>query len=92
MKQVQNETQYETSMRDTSVNVLSPTRTIPSNTRIITRTKYDPPSIPSAFQQSNTTIQPETNSNNNQQTSSQYYDPFNYSIFSINKYKCSNEQ
>ena len=70
-----------TSTRDTSVNVLSPTRTISNNTRNTTRSIYDPPSISSAFQQSNKTIQSENNGNNNQQTSSQHNDPFIYSFF-----------
>ena len=70
-----------TSTRDTSVIVLSPTRTVSNNTRNTTRSIYNPPSNPSAFQQSNKTIQSENNSNNNQQTSSQHYDPFNYSFF-----------
>ena len=78
---VQDESQNITSTRDTSVNVSSPTRTISDNPRNTTRSIYDPPSIPSAFQQSNKTIQSETNHNNNQQTSSQHYDPFNYSFF-----------
>ena len=75
------ETQNITSIRDTSVNVLSPTRTISNNTRNITRSIYDPPPLPSAFTHSNKTIQPENNRNNNQQTSSQHYDSFNYSFF-----------
>ena len=79
---VQDGTQKITSTRDTSVNVLSPTRTISNNTRNTTRSIYDPPSIPSAFQQSNKTIQSENNRDNYQQTSSQHYDPFNYSFFS----------
>ena len=74
---VQDATQIITSICDTSVNVLSPTRTISRNTRSTTRSIYDPPSISSAFHQSNKTIQPENNRNNNQQTSSQHYDPFN---------------
>ena len=60
---------------------MSPSRIISNNTRNITRSRYDPPSVPSTFQQSNTTSQPENNNNNNQQTSSRYYDPFNYSFF-----------
>ena len=52
------------------------------NTRNTTRSMYDPPSFPSAFQQSNKTIQSENNRNIDQQTSSQLYDPFNYSFFS----------
>ena len=79
--EVQGETQNTTSIRNTSVNVSSPPRSVSNNTRNITRLRYDPPSIPSAFQQSNTTSQPENNSNNNQQTSSRYYDPFKYSFF-----------
>ena len=78
---VRDETQKITSTRDTSVNVLSPTRTISNNTRNTTRSIYDPPSIPSAFQQSNKTIQPENNRDNNQQTSSQHSDPIKYSFF-----------
>ena len=78
---VQDESQNISSTRDTSVNVLSHTRTISNNTRNTTRSIYDPPSIPSAFQQSNKTIQSENNRNNNQKTSSQHYDPFNYSFF-----------
>ena len=75
----------KTSIGDTSDNVLSPKMTISRNTRNTTRSVYDPPSIPSAFQQSNRTIQPERNRNNNQQTSSQHYDPFNYSVFPPSK-------
>ena len=78
---VQDETQNITSTRDSSVHGLSPTRTISNKTRNTTRSIYDPPSIPSAFQQSNKTIQSENNRNNNQQTSSQHYDPFKYSFF-----------
>ena len=78
---VQDATQNITSIRDTSVNVLSPTRTISNNTRNTTRSVYDPPSFPSAFQQSNKTIQSENNRSNNQQTSSQHNDLFNYSFF-----------
>ena len=37
------------SAQNTSVNVASPTRTNPDSTRHITRPRYDPPSIPSAF-------------------------------------------
>ena len=69
---VQEETQNITSIRETSVNVLSPTRTISNNTRNITRSIYDPPSLPSVFKHSNKTIQPENNRNNNQQSSSQH--------------------
>ena len=78
---VQDETPNITSLRDTSVNVSSPTIFIYNKTRNITRSRYDPPSIPIVFQQSNTTIQPVNNSNTNQQISSRYYDPFNYSFF-----------
>ena len=67
---VQDETKNITSTRDTSVNVLSPTQIISKNTRNTTRSIYDPPSIPSVFQQSNKTIQSENNRNSNQQTSS----------------------
>ena len=78
---VQDETQNITSTHDTSVNILSPTRIISNNTRNTTRSIYDPPSIPSAFQQSNKTIQSENIRNANQQTFSQHYGPFNYSFF-----------
>ena len=78
---VQDETQNILSTRDTSVNVSSPTRTISNNTRNRTRSIYDPPSNPSAFQQSNKTSQSENSRKNNQQTSSQHYDPFNYFFF-----------
>ena len=78
---VQDETRKVTSTHDTSVNVSSPTRTIYNHTRNTTRSRYDPPSIPSAFQQLNRTIQSENNPNKNQQTSSQHYDSFNYSFF-----------
>ena len=46
----------------------------------MTRSRYDPPSIPSAFQ-SNRSIQLNDNRNENQPTSSHYYYPFNYSFF-----------
>ena len=78
---VQDESQNITSIRYTSVNVLSRTKIISKSTRNTTRSIYDPPSTPSAFQQSNKTIQSENNRNNNQQTSSQHYDPFIYSFF-----------
>ena len=78
---VQDETQNITSTHDTSVNVSSPTRTIYNHTRNFAQSRYDLPSIPSAFQQLNRTIQSENNHNNNQQTSSPHYDPFNCSFF-----------
>ena len=40
---------------------------------------YDPPSLPSTFKYPNKTIRSENN--NNQQTSSQYYDPFSCSFY-----------
>ena len=80
-EEVQGENQSITSIPNTSVNVLSPSRIVPNITRNITRPRYDPLSIPSAFQQSNTTNQSENNSDNNQQTSSRHYDPFKYSFF-----------
>ena len=46
----------------------------------MTRSRYDSPSIPSAFQ-SNRSIPLNDNHNDNQPTSSRYYDPFNYSFF-----------
>ena len=78
---VQNRTQNITSIRDTSVNVLSPTRTISNSTRNITQPIFDPPSVPSVFKHPKKTIRSENNHNNNHQTSSQLYDPFNYSFF-----------
>ena len=77
----QDETQNKTSTRNTSVNVLSPTRTISNNTQNITRSIYDTPSLPSTFKYPNKTIQSGNNRNNGRQTSSQYYDPLNYSFF-----------
>ena len=68
---IQEDTQNVNSIRNTSVNVSSPTTS--NNTRYMTRSRYDPPSIPSAFQ-SNRSIQLD-NRNDNQQTFSQYYDP-----------------
>ena len=46
-EEVQDETQNITSVRNTSV--LSPSRTVSNNTLNITRPRYDPPSIRSAF-------------------------------------------
>ena len=66
--------------QNTSVNVASPTRTIPDSTRHITRSRYDPPSIPSAFA-SHRSISSNNNCNDNPQTSNQYYDPFNYNFY-----------
>ena len=57
---IQDRTQNITNTRDTSVNVLSPTRTIPNNTRIKTRSTYDPPSVPQHVTQSNDNINPTT--------------------------------
>ena len=68
------------SAQKTSVNVASPTRTIPDSTRYITRPRYDPPSIPSAFR-STRSISSNNNFNDNPQTSNQYYDPFNYNFY-----------
>ena len=64
---------------NTSVNVASPTRTIPDSTRYITRPIYDPPSIPSAFR-SDRSIYSNNNRKDNPQTSDQYYNPFNYNF------------
>ena len=53
--EIQEETQNITSFRNTSVDVSSPTRTILNNTQninttqSITRSMYDPPSLPSTF-------------------------------------------
>ena len=83
--EIQEETQNITPFRNTSVDVSSPTRTILDNTpninttQSITRSMYDPPSLPSTFKYPNKTIRSENN--NNQQTSSRYYDPFNYSFY-----------
>ena len=74
------ETHDTSSAQNTSVNVASPTRTIPDSTRYITRPRYDPPSIPSAFR-SNRSIFSNNNCNDNPQTSNQYYDPFNYNFY-----------
>ena len=72
----------KTKRRDISVNVLSPTRTTSNNTRNTTQPIYDPPSVPSVFKYSNKTSQPENHyNNNNPPTSSQIYDPFDYSFF-----------
>ena len=74
-----------TSFRNTSVDVSSPTRTNLDNTQNInttqntTRSTYDHPSLPSTFKYPNKTIRSENN--NNQQTCSRYYDPFNYSFY-----------
>ena len=83
--EIQDETQNITSLRNTSVEVSSPTRTILdttqniNTTQNITRSMYHPPSLPSTFKYPNKTIRSEDN--NNQQTSSRYYDPFNYSFY-----------
>ena len=66
--------------QNTSVNVASPTKTIPDSTRYITRSRYDPPSIPSAFR-SDRSISSNNNCDDNPQTSNQYYDPFNYNFY-----------
>ena len=79
----QDRTQNITNTRDISaVNVLSPTKT--NNTGNKTHLTYEPPSIPSVFKHSTRTDQSENIHNNNQQTStsSQLYDPLNYSFFS----------
>ena len=79
-KIIQDQIQNITSSRDIFVDVLSPTRTISNNTRNTTRPIYDPPSV---LLSSKTLIkqQENHNNNNNQPTSSQLYDPFNYSFF-----------
>ena len=66
--EIQDETQNISSLRNTSVIISSPTRTISNTTQNITRSKNDPPSLPSTFKYPNKTIQSEDN--NNQQTSS----------------------
>ena len=75
----QNRTQKLNNTRDISVNVLSPIKI--NNTKNKTRFTFDPPSILSAFKHSIRRDQSETTHNNNQQTSSQLYDPFNYFFF-----------
>ena len=77
---IQEDIQHINSIRNTSVNVSSPTRTTSNSPRYMTRSRYDPPSIPSAFQ-SNRSIQLNDNHNDIQPTSSRYYNPFNYSFF-----------
>ena len=77
---IQENTQHVNSIRNTSVKVSSPTRNTSDSPRYMTRSRYDPPSIPSAFQ-SNRSIQLNDNHNDNQPTSSRYYNPFNYSFF-----------
>ena len=61
---IHEDTQHINSIRNTSVNVSSPTRTTFINPRYMTRSRYDPPSIPSAFQ-SNRSIQLNGNHNDN---------------------------
>ena len=68
------------SAQNTSVNVASPTRTNLDYTRYITRSRFDPPSIPSAFR-SNRSTSSNNNFNANPQTSNRYYDPFNYNFY-----------
>ena len=80
-EEVQNKTQNITSIPYTSVIVLSPTRNTPSTTRDLPRSTYDPPSVPSVYRLSNKTRQATSIRNNNQQTSSSHYDPFNYTCF-----------
>ena len=72
--------QYTSSTQNTSANVASPTRTTSDSTRYITRARYDPPSIPSAFRSNRSTIS-SNNFNDNPQTSNRYYDPFNYNFY-----------
>ena len=66
--------------QNTSVNAVSPTRTIPDSTRYITRPRYDPPSFPFTFR-SGRSIYSNNNHNDNPQISNQYYDPFNYNFY-----------
>ena len=68
------------SAQNTSVNVASPTRTNPDYTIYSTRSRFDPPSIPSAFR-SNRSISSNNNFNDNPQTSNRFYDPFNYNFY-----------
>ena len=56
-EEVQNETQNITSIPNTCVNVLSPTRINPSTTRDIARSIYDPSSVPSIYKHTNKTRQ-----------------------------------
>ena len=55
--------------------------TISNSARNIPHYVYDPPSVPSLFKHRNRTIQPKSNHNKNQRTSSQHYDSLNYSLF-----------
>ena len=83
--EIQDETQKITSLRNTSADVSSPTGTILDTTQNInttqnkTRFMYDPPSLPSTFKYPTKLFRSEDI--NNQQTSSRYYDPFNYSLY-----------
>ena len=77
---IQEDIQHIDSIRNTSVNISSPTTTTSNSPRYMTRSRYDPPSISSAFQ-SNRSIQLNDNHNDNQPTSSRYYNPFNYTFF-----------
>ena len=79
-ERIQDITQNITTTRDTSDNVLSPTRIISNNTRNITRSTYDPPSVPSVCKHCTKISRSGNNHNNNQQTYSQLIDPFNYSF------------
>ena len=80
-EEVQNETQNITSIPNTSVNVLSPTRINPSTTRDIARSIYDPPSVPSIYKHTNKTRQSTSIRNNNHQTSRSHYNPLSSSFF-----------
>ena len=77
---IKENTQHVNSIRNTSVNVSSPTRNISNSPRYMTRSRYDLPSIPFAFQ-SNRSIQSNDKQNDNQPTFSRYYSPFKYSFF-----------
>ena len=77
---LQYNTMTTSSAQNTSANVASPTRTTSDSTRYITRPRYDPPSIPSAFR-SNRSTTSSNNFNDNPQTSNRYYDPFNYNFY-----------
>ena len=68
---LQYDTMTTSSAHNTSVNVASPTRTTSDSTRYITRPRYDPPSIPSAFR-SNRSTTSSNNFNDNPQTSNRY--------------------
>ena len=75
-EEIQNETQNTSSIPNTSVNVLSPTRNNPTNSRGLPLSTYYPPSVPAMYRYPHATRQATNNRNNSQQ-----YDPLNYTFF-----------